>query len=81
MAIRTYTVASRTYRLGRVVEIGETIQLEEALADGDDTLVKMPAETADTTNAEGLSSDKVDPEPALPEPDAETKKSKTKKAD
>lgn len=71
MAIRTYIVASRTYRLGRVVEIGETIPLEETLADGDDTLVKlpeMPDDTTDTTNTQGLPSDKVEPELAQPEP-------------
>lgn len=69
MATRTYIVASRTYRLGRVVEIGEAIQLDEELADGDDTLVKLPDEAADTTNTQGAPSGIADAEPRMAEPE------------
>jgi hypothetical protein len=48
MAVKSYTVLSQTFRLGRVVLAGETIEIDEDLARGDVTLREKPAKSEPT---------------------------------
>jgi hypothetical protein len=72
MAIKTYIAVSRTYRAGRVLEIGDTVPLDEDLATGDATLDEAPAwMVGDKDTPEGAPSGIADakPQTAEPEPD------------